>query len=106
MWDTSEPSLSGFDAPVRQIGTLAAAFGGPVLLLEGDSHVYHVDHPFTFSSPLYSVHPGTPTAPNVTRLVVEGPDRSLPDGRQSPEPHPPIILMDPGRHPSSPPRPR
>jgi hypothetical protein len=25
MWDTSEASLSGFDAPVRQIGTLAGS---------------------------------------------------------------------------------
>lgn len=74
MWDTSEASLSGFDSVVRQIGTLAAAFGRPVLLLEGDSHVYRVDHPFTPGSPLFAVHPATPVAGNVTRLVVEGSD--------------------------------
>lgn len=72
MWDTTEPTLAGFDAYVEQIGTLAAAFGKPVLLLEGDSHVFRVDTPFTSSSPLFAVHPSTPVAPNVTRLVVEG----------------------------------
>jgi hypothetical protein len=74
MWDPAEPSLSGFDAVVQQIGTLAAAFGKPVLLLEGDSHRFEVQNPFSASSPLRLVHPGTPVAENVTRLVVEGSD--------------------------------
>jgi hypothetical protein len=71
MWDVTS-SLSGFDAIVVQIGNLAAAFGKPVLLLEGDSHVFNVDHPYTASSALFGVHPGTPVATNVTRIVVEG----------------------------------
>lgn len=80
MWDTSalQPGgdgLSGFDPIVRRIGTLAAQFGRPVLLLEGDSHTFRVDHPFTKSDRLYGIHPLSPRdleAPNVTRIVVDG----------------------------------
>jgi hypothetical protein len=74
MWDTAEPTLAGFDALVTQIGTLAAAFGKPVLLLEGDSHRFKVDNPFSASSPVHGLHPATPVAENVIRLVVEGSD--------------------------------
>ena len=71
MWDATA-ALSGFDDIVKQIGNLAIAYGKPVLILEGDSHVFRVDEPFTPASPLFALHPGTPVAPNVTRLVVEG----------------------------------
>jgi hypothetical protein len=71
MWDATA-ALSGFDAIVRQIGDLAIAFGKPVLLLEGDSHMFRVDQPFTSASPLFALHPSTPIAPNITRIVVEG----------------------------------
>ena len=71
MWDVTS-ALNGFDDIVRQIGTLAAAFGKPVLLLEGDSHLFRVDQPYTPSSPLFGVHASTPVATNVTRIVVEG----------------------------------
>ena len=74
MWDTAEPTLSGFDALVHQIGTLAARYDGPVLLLEGDSHAFRVDNPYAASSPLHSLHPQTPVADNITRIVVEGSD--------------------------------
>jgi len=71
MWDVTS-ALTGFDDVVQQIGTLAAAFGKPVLLLEGDSHIFRVDHPYSPSSPLFAIHAATPVAENVTRLVVEG----------------------------------
>ena len=71
MWDATS-ALSGFDDVVRHIGALAQEFGKPVLLLEGDSHSFRVDRPYTTSSPLYGLHPATPVAPNVTRIVVEG----------------------------------
>jgi hypothetical protein len=76
MWDGTvanrATTIDGFDDLVVEIGKLAAAFGKPVLLLEGDSHVFRVDTPFTPSSPLFVLHPNTPVAPNVTRLVVNG----------------------------------
>jgi hypothetical protein len=71
MWDVTS-ALSGYDDLVQQIGSLAAAFGKPVLLLEGDSHIFRVDQPFSPASPLFAIHAATPVAENVTRLVVEG----------------------------------
>jgi hypothetical protein len=74
MWDTAEPTLAGYDALVEQVGRLAAAFGKPVLLLEGDSHVFKADNPYSASSPLHALHAATPVAENVTRIVIEGSD--------------------------------
>jgi hypothetical protein len=54
---------------VQRLADLAAAFGGPVLQLEGDTHDYLVDQPLAAGSPLHGV---TTAAPNVTRIVVEG----------------------------------
>jgi hypothetical protein len=53
------PGDPGFAALVERIAQLARTFRGPVLLLQGDTHRYLVDRPL-------------PTAPNVTRIVVEG----------------------------------
>ncbi len=75
MWDPTEPTLAGFDRVVQQIGTRAQQFGKPVLLLEGDSHSFNVAQPFTPASPYFTLHPNTPVAPNVTRIVVEGSDK-------------------------------
>jgi hypothetical protein len=57
MWDGADQS--GFAALKARIEARAAAFGRPVLLLQGDSHRYKVDNPL-------------PGAPNLTRVVVEG----------------------------------
>ena len=76
MWDPTA-KLDGFDALVTQIGTLAAAFGKPVLILEGDSHRFKVDNPFSASPEnalAHALHPSTPVAEHVTRMVVEGSD--------------------------------
>ena len=70
MWDVG--AVSDYAAFVQRIGTLAQTFPGPVLLLEGDSHVFRVDHPFTTGDPLHNLFPDTPEAANVTRIVVEG----------------------------------
>jgi hypothetical protein len=72
MWDTAEPTLTGYHALVQQIGTLAQGFGKPVLLIDGDSHKFKVDNPFSALSPLHAIHASTPVADNVTRIVVEG----------------------------------
>lgn len=71
MWDGTHAQLDAFDTLVKAIGDHAIAFGEPVLMLVGDSHEFTVDHPY---SPAFeSKHPGfTPTAPNVTRVIVEG----------------------------------
>jgi hypothetical protein len=74
MWDPAEPALNGFDALVQQIGALARDFGKPVLLLEGDSHKFNVDNPYSTGSALHGLHASTPIVGNVTRIVVEGSD--------------------------------
>jgi hypothetical protein len=61
MWDASAPpaALSAFVPFKALIAERAAAFGKPVLLLQGDSHSFLVDQPVGM--------PG-----NVTRVVVQG----------------------------------
>jgi hypothetical protein len=51
--------LDGFDEIVGLIGSEAARFSRPVLLLQGDTHSFTVDAPYA-------------GAPNLTRIVVEG----------------------------------
>jgi hypothetical protein len=74
MWDATQATLTGFDALVQQIGAAAKDFRKPVLLLEGDSHMFRVDNPYSVGSALHTLHPSTPVADNVTRVVVEGSD--------------------------------
>ena len=52
-------TLAGFASIVERIEERSGSFDGPVLLLQGDSHVYTEDHPLT-------------GAPNLTRIVVHG----------------------------------
>lgn len=73
MWDPAEADLSGYDVFVQRLAGMAKAFGRPVLLFNGDSHVYQVDHPLTAGDPFYGRHRlGGLSAPNVTRITVEG----------------------------------
>ena len=73
MWDGTHAQLEAYDPLVQAIGNAANAFGKPVLLLVGDSHVFKTDNPYDGSAAFQAVHPGfTPTAPNLTRVVVEG----------------------------------
>lgn len=57
--DTFAGSPEGFEEIIERIEDRAREFGGPVLLLQGDTHTYKVDRPLA-------------GAPNVTRIVVEG----------------------------------
>ena len=44
-----------------------------MLLINGDSHVYRVDHPMEPSSPYYGFHPSSiGDVTNFTRLTVQG----------------------------------
>ena len=69
MWDGTSADLTGFRPIVQRLAERAAAFDGPVLVIEGDSHEYVVDQPLAAGSPLHAV---TTAAPNVTRIVVQG----------------------------------
>lgn len=67
MWDGN--ATSGFDSTVQKLAASALAFAKPVLLIEGDSHVFKTDNPFASGDPLHGV--STPV-PNITRVVVQG----------------------------------
>jgi hypothetical protein len=56
--DTFPTPGTGQQAIVDRIAERTAAFDGPVLLLQGDSHVFRVDHPLPLD--------------NLTRIVVHG----------------------------------
>jgi len=75
MWDldgNTVAHLSNYDGLVSSIASHARDFGKPVLLINGDSHVYASDNPLLSSSPKYVVHPVGYDVPNFHRLVVHG----------------------------------
>lgn len=77
MWDLSalEPGGDGLGAYtpfVQQLASLTLEFGRPVLLINGDSHLFEADRPLADpASPTGIVH-GTPAVPNLTRITVQG----------------------------------
>jgi hypothetical protein len=86
MWDTEKTAkLSNFTPFVTELATRSLAFKRPVLLLNGDSHVYKADQPLvpstgvvptdgcasTAACDLSLIH-NTPAVPNFRRIVVEG----------------------------------
>jgi len=58
-----------FNGILQRIATRAKAFAKPVLLLQGDSHVYVSDKPLENGSTAHNV---TVTVPNLSRVVVQG----------------------------------
>jgi hypothetical protein len=75
MWDPAAVNgdgLGAYTTIVKKIADLSVRFGGPVLLINGDSHVYGTDHPLADpSSPTGVIH-GTQAVPNFTRITVQG----------------------------------
>lgn len=61
--------LDAFTNIIQRIATLSRAFGKPVLLLQGDSHVFIADKPLENGNALHGV---TVPVPNLTRIVVQG----------------------------------
>jgi hypothetical protein len=53
---------------VQSIAAHTTALGQPVLMINGDSHVYQAGNPLTPSNP---IHPGY-DVPNFERIVVHG----------------------------------
>jgi hypothetical protein len=60
---------SGFDSTVQKLADLARAFAKPVLVVQGDTHVYKTDMPLAAADPIHGVNQ---PVPNLTRLVVQG----------------------------------
>ncbi|MEP7115115.1 MAG: metallophosphoesterase family protein [Ilumatobacteraceae bacterium] len=63
---------SAFKTIVQTIALRAAAFGKPVVLFNGDSHVFRQDHPLAAKSSWLSFYGVTTSAPNLTRVTVDG----------------------------------
>ena len=61
-----------FQPIVATIAKESAAFGRPVYLFNGDSHIYNADHPLAPPSPWLSFYDVAPVAPNLTRITVDG----------------------------------
>ena len=68
----SDEATAGYDEIVDRLALRAHEFHKPVVLFEGDSHLFRVDHPFTPGDPLYSKYDIPVDAPNLTRVVVQG----------------------------------
>ncbi len=58
-----------FNGLLQKLATRAKAFGKPVLVLQGDSHVYVADKPLENGSVAHGV---TISVPNLQRIVVQG----------------------------------
>jgi hypothetical protein len=72
MWDpaaVAADQVSGFAPFVERLAALTRAYHKPVLLLNGDSHVYGEDQPLANGSAIY---PNAVAAPNLTRITVQG----------------------------------
>jgi len=78
MWDPAQfavggDGLNGYDALVQQLATLTVAFGKPVLLVNGDSHLFESDQPLADPASSTGVmHPVGFPVPNLTRITVDG----------------------------------
>jgi hypothetical protein len=59
----------GYSEILARLADRAAAFRKPVLVAQGDSHVFKVDQPLLSGDPIHGI---TVSVPNLTRIVVQG----------------------------------
>lgn len=73
MWDPEKgmEHQAGFEPIVSSVARHTLAFGGPVLMFNGDSHEFLSDNPLSADDPLNFMHPGY-DVPNFHRIVVHG----------------------------------
>jgi hypothetical protein len=73
MWDPEKGPAhqAGYEPFVQSVASHTVAFGKPVLMFNGDSHVYRSDNPLSAADPLNYMHPGYDVA-NFHRIVVHG----------------------------------
>jgi hypothetical protein len=73
MWDDfsvqNNLPLDGFDHIAQRLADRARLFERPVLVLQGDSHGYLVDHPMENGDPIHGI---VGPVPNLTRIVAPG----------------------------------
>jgi hypothetical protein len=73
MWDPEKGAAhqAGFEPFVKSIADHTVDFGKPVLMFNGDSHVYLSHNPLSATDALNFMHPGY-DVPNFHRIVVHG----------------------------------
>ncbi len=88
MWDPEKGAThqAGYEPFVQSIAQHTVAFGKPVLMFNGDSHVYQTGNPFSPDDPNNAIHPGY-TVPNFHRIVVHGSTLPLEYLRLTIDPH-------------------
>jgi hypothetical protein len=77
MWDPAAivpggDGLSAYTPFVRQLAYFSLQFGRPVLLLNGDSHLFEADRPLADPASATGQIHGAPAVPNLTRITVQG----------------------------------
>ncbi|MGB5096595.1 MAG: hypothetical protein WBN82_01670, partial [Porticoccaceae bacterium] len=77
MWDLSALAAGGdgldqYTPFVQELADLSVKFGRPVLLLNGDSHVYGSDQPLADPTSATGLIHGTQAVPNLTRITIQG----------------------------------
>ncbi len=79
MWDPEKGAAhqTEFEPFVKSIADHTAAFGKPVLMFNGDSHVYQTSNPLSATATLAYMHPADASlprydVPNFHRVVVHG----------------------------------
>jgi len=73
MWDPEKGAAhqAAYQPFVQSIASHTSELGRPVLLINGDSHVYRSDNPLSAADPLNYMHPGY-DVPSFHRIVVHG----------------------------------
>ena len=76
MFDPTIPAVYadsyGFQPIVAAIAQESAAYGRPVYLFNGDSHIYNADNPLKAGSSWLSFYHLDQAVPNLTRVTVDG----------------------------------
>jgi hypothetical protein len=68
----AQADYAAYTPLVKALIKQSNAFGGPVYLINGDSHVYNQDHPLAAGSSWLSFYGQTTAAANLTRVTVDG----------------------------------
>jgi hypothetical protein len=60
MWEPEKGAAhqAGYEPFVKSVAEHTVAFGHPVLMFNGDSHVYQSNNPFSPAEPVTFIHPG------------------------------------------------
>ncbi|HJZ50354.1 MAG TPA: metallophosphoesterase [Roseiflexaceae bacterium] len=77
MWDPEAlapggDGLGAYKPIVQTLADLSSHFGRPVLLINGDSHLFEADHPLADPASATGKIHGTQAVPNLTRITVQG----------------------------------